>query len=373
MENKNITVALHCEDNKENDIYGVKKAFEQGLLKGFKNIGVSAYTSKQCMEENIPFNLAIGFDTAGLNIWQKILNSKTPNIMWSLDSIFSKNFKIAKSFAAFNNFILFESTQADLQATGTYLPSLKHGYIPVGVDTEVWKKSDCEKENDIVFFADVEDYEAIINKLKETMPESVFNLMMQLLELALKNPSLGFWQIYQAVKATCSLELDAEQYMLIFQNIADIVTNQQKIKLIQALSDFDVKIYGCEQWKKYVSGSVKYSGSCSIEESVDILNKSKIALHLHPFTLCSGLHERVLNAAAAGTFCLCGNTPSFKLEYGNSLGYFDTKTFGDVADQVRYFLDNEEERNQKAQQAYQITQEKHSWTNRAKSIMELVK
>lgn len=373
MQDKKITVTIHNTQNAQDDIFQEKEAFANGLLNGFKQAGVNAFTTKQCIEENIPFNLAIGFDTAELDKWQKILNSNTSNIMWATDSIFSKDFKIAKTFSAFKNFILFETTQADIQATGTYLPTLKHGYVPIAADMEVFQKQECEKENDIVFFATVKDYNEIIDNLKKTMPELVFNLMMELLVLALKNPSLSFWQIYQAIKETCSLQIDADQYMLLFQNISDIVANQHKIRLVQALGSFDLKIYGNEEWKKHISGNVKYMGSCNVKESVDILNKSKIALHTHPFALASGLHPRVLNASAVQTFCLCSDTPSFKLEYGDALGYYSLKDFEDIAKQAAYFLENEEERNQKAQKAYEITKAKHTWVKRAESILKIVK
>ena len=373
MEDRNITVAIHCNEQDDNDKYGEKDVFFQGLIKGFSDCGVKTYSTKQCLEENIPFNIAIGFDTVGIDNWQKILNNNTTNIMWATDSIFSKNFKAVKTFSAFPNFVLFESSQADLQATGTYIPTLKHGYIPIAVDTDLWQIQDFEKTNDIVFFADVKDYNAIIDKLKNNMPELVFNLMMQILAIALKSPSLAFWQIYQAIKESCSLQIDADQYMLLFQNISDIVTNQHKIKLIQALSDFDVKVYGNEEWKNFVCGNVKYMGSCDVKETVEILNKSKIALHTHPISLCSGLHTRVLNAAATQTFCLCSDTHSFKLEYGNALGYFTQKSIDDVAKQAQYYLDNEDERIQKAKSAYEITKEKHTWKQRAESILKLIR
>ena len=373
MENNNITIAVHCAENDADDKYNIKKTFSEGLLKGFNEIGAKAFSTKQCYDDNIPFNLAIGFDTTGLDIWQKILNSNTPNIMWSVDSLFSKYFDIAKTFAAFKNFILFESTQSDLQATGTYLPSLKHGYVPVATDIDVWQKQDCDKENDIVFIATVKDYNEIINNLKNTMPELVFNLMMEILALALKKPTLSFLQICDAVKTACNLQIDAQQYMLLFQNITDIVTNQHKIKLVQALSDFDVKIYGNEEWKKHITGNVKYMGECSINETAEILNKSKIALHSHPFALGVGLHERVLNAAAVQTFCLCGDAPSFKLEFGDSIGFFNPKDSDDIARKAKYFLENDNERISKAQKAYEIVKEKHTWAKRAASIMKIIR
>lgn len=372
MNDKELIVAIHSNTTVCDNSFGMVEAFSQGLLKGFMQSGVKAYSTEECLEKDIPFNLAIGFDSADLKHWQKILNQKINNIMWSVDSVFVDNYKIVKNFAAFPNFIVFESSQADLQSTGTYFPTLKHGYIPHAVDLDLFHKKDVEKENDFVFFASVCDYEQIIENLKSTMPESVFNLIMDMQALCLKNPSIGFWQVSQAVSQACELKLDAEQYMLLFKNVADIVTNQHKIKVVQALSDFDLKIYGNGPWEKYVSGKVKYMGSCSYKESAEILQKSKIALHVHPFSLCSGLHTRVLNAAATETFVLSTNTLSLNLEFGDTLGYFDNKTFDDVSQKAEYFLNNEEERYEKARKANEIVTAKHAWKNRARSILEII-
>lgn len=372
MNDKELIIAVHCNTSEAERFYGVVEGFSQGLIKGFVQSGVKAYSTEECFEKDIPFNLAIGFDSADLKHWQKILNQKINNIMWSVDSVFIDNYKIVKNFAAFPNFIVFESSQADLQSTSTYMPTLKHGYIPHAVDLDLFHKKNVEKENDFVFFSSICDYEQIIENLKSTMPESVFNLIMDMQSLCLKNPSIGFWQVSQAVCQACELKLDAEQYMLLFKNVTDLVTNQHKIKTIQALSDYDVKIYGNGPWEKYISGKVKYMGSCSYKESAEILQKSKIALHVHPFSLCSGLHTRVLNAAATETFVLSTNTLSLNLEFGDTLGYFDNKTFDDVSQKAEYFLNNEDERQEKALNAYEIVSTKHTWNNRAKSILEIV-
>lgn len=372
MDNKDIIVAIHTKDKKENSGYNVLDTFSQGLIKGFNNIGVKAYTLDECYDNNIGFNIAIGFNNTGLDAWQKVLSSNVTNIMWSTDSVFAQNFDIIKQFSAFDKFIVFESTPADTQPIGKYLPSLKHGYIPVATDLDLWKKTNCEKEIDIVYFSQMTDYEEKIENLKATMPELVFKLMVQLLEITVANPNLTFYQMSEIISSTYGLNLDLEQYLLLFKNVSEIAMYEQKVKMIQSLSDFNVVIYGEGPWEKYIKGNIKYAGKCKISESVDIINKSKIVLYCHPMQLGLGLHESILNASAAGTFSLVSDNPSFKAEFNDSLGYFNHSTFDDIAQKASYYLSNDEERSNMAEKAHQIIKEKHTWSHRAKSITDII-
>lgn len=372
MDKKDITIAVHCDEKLTGDVYNVLSTFSYGLLKGFKEIGVNAHSSAECFEKNINFNMAIGINTTGINHWQKILSNNVTNIMWTVDSVFAQNFKAIQMFSSYEKFIVFEVTPADLQAVNTYLPTLKHGYIPHATDLDFWKKQDVKKENDIVYFSSMIDYEEKLQELKETMPELVYKLMMQIYDISLKNPNLTFWQIYQAIKASCDLNLDVDQYLLLFQNVSSIIMYEQKAKMIQALADFNVKVYGNGPWEKYIKGNVQYMGACDVRESVDIMNKSKISLHCHPMQLGLGLHERILNASAVGTFSLVSDSPSIKAEFNDGFGYFNHATFDDIAQKADYYLTHEDEREEIASRAYETTKNRHTWACRAKSIMDIV-
>lgn len=113
-------------------------------------------------------------------------------------------------------------------------------------------------------------------------------------------------------------------------------------------------------------------GPCDVRESVDIMNKSKISLHCHPMQLGLGLHERILNASAVGTFSLVSDSPSIKAEFNDGFGYFNHATFDDIAQKADYYLTHEDEREEIAARAYETTKNRHTWACRAKSIMDIV-
>jgi len=367
MNKKNVIIAIHDADNQNN----ILSNFANGLKKGFQQIGYQAYSTKECIEKNIRFNMAIGFNQSELQLWQKILSNDITNVMWSLDSVFGANLKVVEQFSMFEKFALFNVTPADNDAIKKYIPQLKQGYIPHAVDENFWKKSNIEKTSDIVFLGNIDDYEATYLNLKEQMPSLVYELMMQIREISLKAPQLTFWQLCETVRSALGLEFDKEQYEMLFNNLAYALKSELTVKMIQALSDFDLQIYGNELWKKYIKGKVQYLGECTVEDSVRIIEQSKISLHCHPITLGLGLHERLLNASALETFSLVSDSPSVKVEFGDSFAYFNQATFEDISDKVNYYLTNDTERLEMARKAYEITINRHTWANRAQSIIEI--
>ena len=62
MSKKNLIVAVHSGDVKKGGVYNVLSSFANGLLQGFKDADIQAYSTKECIEKGIDFNLAIGFN-----------------------------------------------------------------------------------------------------------------------------------------------------------------------------------------------------------------------------------------------------------------------------------------------------------------------
>lgn len=368
MSKENIVIAVYT--NKTPNQNFIIDSFAQSLIQGFNNCGVKAYTYDYCKENNITFNMAIGFDTTGIEHWQKTLSNGVTNVMWSTDSVFKKNIDAIEQFSSFEKFIVFESTPADINAINKFIPQLKHGYIPHAVD--ITENQSIDKENDITFIADIEDYEEKSEKLKQTYPELVYNLIMQIKDIVLKNPNLTFWQIAEIINKNYGIELDKDQYIMLFQNACELVENEQKAKMIQALSNFSVKLYGNDLWKKYITGNIEYCGQCTnFEEYKNILNSSKIVLYTHPLSLGLGISERILNATDANALCLCSSTPSIVAEFLDSLVYFNDSTLEDIAQKAEYYLANEDKRKELIEKAKNIIKEKHTWTNRAQSILDI--
>ena len=373
MERKDLIIGVHGVGDTENkERFGSVSAFADGLKKGFEQCGVQAYSVLECIEKQKTPHLTIGFQTVENESWQTILNSGRPNIMWALDSAFWKNTEYIDQFSSYNNFVLFTNTPCDSEPVKKFFPSVKHAYVPAGVDTDIWKKQDVEKDIDILFAGYIEDYEADMERMKKAIPELVYGLMLQIYNLALENPALSFWQIFEILEKHVGLKLDLNQYLLLFRNAGSWIASKKRADMIKALDGFNIKVFGNEVWKKYLPQSACYMGEFSYNEGVDIVNRSKIVLSDQPFQLTLGVSDRIFNAAAAGAFVLSSDTKSVELTFADSIGYFNSKDFSDIAEKADYFLKNEDERMEKAARAKNIILEKHTWKHRADAILQIV-
>ncbi len=373
MERKDLIIGVHGADETSlKERFGSVSAFSDGLKKGFEQCGVQAYSVKECVAQEKKPHLVIGFQSVENETWQTILNSGRPNIMWAVDSAFWKNTEYIDQYATYDNFVLFNNTPCDNEPIGKFFPKLKHAYVPVGVDLDLWKRKDVEKDIDVLFMGRVEDYEAQMAKLQETMPELVFGLMKQIYGLALEHPALSFWQVCQILEKHVGLKLDIEQYILLFRNVGVMIAHKKRVDMIKALQGFNVKVFGNELWKKYLPDGMEYMGECDYRDSVDVVNRAKIVLSTQPFQLTLGIPERIFDASAAETFVLSNDVKSVELAYGESVGYFNNTDFSDIKDKVDYYLSHEDERQDKAKTAFKITAEKHTWKHRADAILQIV-
>ncbi len=50
------------------------------------------------------------------------------------------------------------------------------------------------------------------------------------------------------------------------------------------------------------------------------------------------------NASSANSFVLTDNNETIKQSFGNSLAYYNSYSFDNLADMAKYYLDNDEER-----------------------------
>lgn len=359
--------------NKEDLIIGVHTSRPddedaKGLIKAFHENGVRAFTYDDCIVNNVTPNLTIGFDSAGLPHWQKILNKNIINILWSRDSVFSKNVDIVQQFASFPNFVLFNPTPCDTEPVGSFFPKLKHGYLPIGVNPDFCDHKPVEKEIDIVFCGSIVDIETKMNDLKAKMPEFVYKLMSDIFNISMENPSLSFWQIYTLFRDNIGLKVDVDQFILLFSNLAPLITSHKQVQMLETLKRYNVKVMGNDVWKKYIEGKVEYIG----HPDNSVIAKSKIALHYHPVELSLGLHERVLDAAALNTFVISSDTKSVELVFKDSVGYFDGKNYNGLEATVSHYLKNGAQRIAKAEKAYEIVKSQNTLTHRVAEIIKIM-
>ncbi len=372
MDKKNLVIAIYDGESGNQGNYNTPAVFSDGLLKGFNEIGIKACRADVCFEEGINPNIAIGFNTCGVEHWQKLLNKNITNIMWSIDSVFYQNYDVVSQFASYKNFVLFNSSANDSEPVKHYFPELVHGYIPCGVDLNFWKKLDVEKDFDILFLGSIDDYEAQIQKLKEIMPNLVFNLMIEFIEVAMVQPALSLWDIYLFFKKQLGLEFDASQYVLMAKSISYIITYKQRLKMLETLKDFNITICGDGTWEKFLTGNMTLKKASSPRDVLELMNRAKIVLHSQPFQLSGGIDGRVLNASAVETMVLTAQNPILNVEFGDVFAYCNPVTYEDIAQKASYYLEHDDERIGMAQKASQIVKQKHKWSDRAQSIADII-
>lgn len=113
-------------------------------------------------------------------------------------------------------------------------------------------------------------------------------------------------------------------------------------------------------------------GSVEYKEVLEVMAKSKILIH----DMCyfkNGSHERVFSAMLNGALVVSNrNNYSYNMyKDKESIVYYDTGNFNDLVSTVKYYLKNDEERNQIVTKAYNITSKYNTWENRAEGILEL--
>lgn len=372
MNKEDLIVGVHNSTNTTKDSYNVIDGFTEGLIKGFKNNGVKVYSTKDCFEKGLTPNLTIGFNALGYNTWADYLNHGITNIMWSINSVFAENIEAVGNFYTNPKFVLFNPWPSDTEPLQSYLPQLQFAYMPHAVDTEVWKKQAVKKEHDLVLISSIIDYDAKIEELKQIMPKESFDLLMIMHKTWVDTSNLSFWQLYEIFKKEGGLNFNLGQYHFAFKHLTELVDYTKQVQMIEKLQDFNLKIFGEGPWEKYVKGKVKYMGKCDFNESVDIINKSKIILHNQSSQSALGLDERILNASAVETFVISSENALLKQEFEDTLGYFKGTNFENLEDSIKYHLKNTSERAEKAKKAHDITIQRHTWDIRAAQILGMI-
>ena len=364
-------VGIYGSEDLEGGVYNVLSSFPKGLHNAFKAKFYDVeYMYKYC-EDNILPDLTIAFNGAGYELWNSYLGKGIPHIMWSVDSIFL-NIQAAKLSLDFPNFIFACVSPSDIEAIKHFMPQLPFLYLPHAVDPTLWMPDNSEKEHDIVFLSSLNDFKEEIKNFKQNWDKKRFEQFITIYEYAMQNPDKSFWDIYNYFAPIFNFDMSSlKAYYQMFNAICYTVTYARRVNLINNLKDFNVKIWGSPVWQKYISGSVQYMGVADLKDSLKIIPKSKIVLHLQPMQILNGLHERIVNAASANSFVLSDNNDAVKQSFGDTLGYYDGYNFDNLTKIVKYYLNNDEEREEKSSQARKIALQNHTWLNRATEIFDI--
>lgn len=372
MSKSNI-VLLTKENAQTGGVYNILPSFFTGLKKGLTKNNWDV-----CWIDNIgqSARLSLAFNIAANEYWKPILRTGCSHIMWTVDSCFYKNFSLINEYVDYSNFHIVNVAKTDIEPMSFFFPNFEnHHYIPHGVDTDIWKYDNQDKDLDIVYLASIQEPSQIIKEVKQRLPENLFEIFMEMLETIKAEPYQNIWGLYKSIFGDNYLDNeDKEQHKFLFHyfftNITYLVSYGKRIELVKSLEDIGVKVWGSPEWQKYMSGKNEYMGIANIEDAVKILPRSKVSLHLQPLQILDGLHERVLNSTMSESAVLCDKAPEMFNTFGDNFTYYDAKYFTDIKQKALSLLEDEDMRNQKVKQAKSMVLKDHTWEARAKAIRE---
>lgn len=369
-----LIFCVHGSEKYSGGQYNILSSFCVGLCNALSKKGYLAGTANQLLDKNIIPNVYISFNVTGYPMWETTLNSGLPQIMWNVDSVFHQNYNLIKEKSEkYSNFLLFNVTKSDETPAKLYLPRLQQAYLPHAVDPEIWQADQPNKECDIILTSHLCDYQSNIEEIKQKYNSKYYETFMDLYEFLMNNSENSFWEVYQYYTSQTGLDInDAELYHYLFMDLCYVVTNAKRIKLVNSLKDFNVKVWGPEIWTKYIEDGVQYMGSSDIFDTIKNTQKAKIALHLQPLQVFHGLHERVLNASMAGAMVLTDEAPFLKSGFKDNFVYYNNVSFENIAENVEYYLKNDDARNEKVENSRKIILENHTWDHRAQMIINLM-
>ncbi len=352
-------------------VYNMLASFGTGLYKALQKKSPNVkYTYEYIENQKILPHISVGFNASSYPGWDIMLNNHRANIMWSVDSLFYKNFNLIEKYYKFPNFGCICISKDDDEAIKHFLPELVTYYMPLAIDPEIWQSDSTEKTKDIVFLASIQDVEESILNIKNQLKNNpdVFDLYMEMHQYALNNPTKNFWEIYSLFSLTKDNPIF---YSALLQELTYLASYQKRIDLVKYLSKsgLNVEIWGTGPWDKYTSGNVKHMGSAPLFDAIEIIKSAKIALNLQPMQILNGIHDRIINSSAANTLVFTDKNSEIFNSFENNLCYIKMPDFEGLADGLNHYLQNDEKRIEKAKSAQKITLQNHTWDNRADELL----
>lgn len=134
----------------------------------------------------------------------------------------------------------------------------------------------------------------------------------------------------------------------------------------------NLKIFGWEGWSKS-SLAGNYHGHLSIKGIAKAYSLAKISLNSNLQPQNGGVNLKTFEIPAAGGFQISDSQPDLKnlFELGKEVEVYENT--GELLNKIRFYLSNEDKRNQIALAGYRRVLKGHTLNQRVKKILEVVK
>lgn len=262
----------------------------------------------------------------------------------------------------------------------TYYPHIKsvnmipHAGHETGVSTPY-----LERKTDVLFTGSYKDCDELL-ALIEHSEEPARTLSTLLIKELLTHTDLRQEEAFSNVLQQMGLKIEREQFaewLSIIGNVTDhYIRGVYRNKMIEAMANepYEVEIYG-NNWDKTSihAPNLHFHEAVSYEENQELMNNAKIVLNTYT-GFKNGAHERIFDTLLAGSVCLTDTNTYLKNNFKDReqlviFSYDDMENYQKI---LKHYLKHPQEAAVIAKCGYDIAKQKHTWTNRAEQIAQII-
>lgn len=230
---------------------------------------------------------------------------------------------------------------------------------------------------DVVMLASCIDFEKLAAEWKTKYPKEVIRAMIDAIEITLSDEVTSFVSAFEMTYNACAknsknTKVFSVDFMGVLSDIEMYIKGLERVKMIQAIRDVPVHIWGTGPWEKYMKNQPNaiLHGEISYEESMKILKKSKVTLN-SSLKNKEGAHERIFSGPPCGSLVVTSENRYLRETFQDekSILFYRYRELNNLNDKVIEFLSDENKRLETVQKAHEIVLKHHTWDHRMSELL----
>lgn len=297
-----------------------------------------------------------------LNLEQSEELRRRPKIVWFLDD---PTFYVNRDFEPDEIVCLFDDTYAD--AVRPFHPRLIL-HFPLAADLYTPVKPDERFFCEVAFVGGLQDQADRRRQLPGRMQDYVDRLVEAKLGSRIKRFEDLIEEIPYAPGKRINLEPMVRHFLYWETN------NRYRIRLLEQLVNFDLRVYGNEDWVPLIEGSPlrsKFLGSLDpTAELLALFVSAQVNINIHSVQCAASLNQRDFNAPLAGGFLLSDWVPGagrYFVPDEEAMYFTDAE---DLRAKVAFYLAHPEEREQIVRAGRERVLRSHTYQHRVAQLLD---
>lgn len=352
----------------------------EGICYGLNKLGIKYYFLDQMKGSedinNSNINLLFTINTQGLRRWHNItLNNITPLVIWNFEYPLTL-FDTLKTYLSRKNFFLFNNTNLSIDYVTLNMPQINKSFLPIAYNDSIWFDKNSEKNYDVVFWGKISDLEKQKSEIQSSLSKELFEIFMEIIDFQERNPGASFLDIFNYFSLIYQFDQgDIELCGEIYDKLKVIIQDTKKLKVLNSLKDFNVRIWGNNVWQKYLHNNWKYMGDVDYNKFPQILQQSKIVINIDDIDYMLGISDKSLISMASGTLLLTENNlqmqqffPIHELDI-----YYNLSNISELPEKVNHYLNNKPIMTDLSKKLCLTVKQEHTWEIRMNELVSMFK